>query len=245
MVPHQKIKSQYNIKSLNMQRSHLHFFPPFFFVCIYTLYEWRWRKEQVISGGWGLMMIKGQVIWGGEGKGELILQLHEIYIILCVRFSLNTEKEKVVDLNSHGIHESLCCLSVCVSSMDLDMPCNYHGGCMCSHCEIVLHQECWNIFLFESILLVPMSIFFSFLCACRTNPSKYIVIVIFFLFSYIHFVYQIIVPFFTKINLDLPWFIPTVLPLELSFKDIRCDLLQCFENRIGSVSLTGWIVNWL
>ena len=114
MVPHQKIKSQYNIKSLNMQRSHLPFFHPFFF-CLY-IYPLRMAVEKRTSYFlWlGVDDDKGQVIWGGEGKGELILQLHEIYIILCVRFSLNTEKEKVVDLNSHGIHEILCCLSVCV-----------------------------------------------------------------------------------------------------------------------------------
>ena len=117
MVPHQKIKSQYNIKSLNMQRSHHPFFHPFFF-CLY-IYPLRMAVEKRTSYFWwlGVDDDKGQVRSSGEGrgKGELILQLHEIYLILCVRFSLNTEKEKVVDLNSHGIHESLCCLSVCLS----------------------------------------------------------------------------------------------------------------------------------
>ena len=85
MVPHQKIKSQYNIKSLNMQRSHLPFFPPFFFVCIYTLYEWRWRKEQVISGGWGLMMIKvrsGHLGRGGERRAHSSTS-RNLYYSLC------------------------------------------------------------------------------------------------------------------------------------------------------------------
>ena len=56
---------------------------------------------------------KGQVRSSGEGRGkESSFFNFTKFILFCVRFSLNTEKEKVVDLNSHGIHESLCCLSV-------------------------------------------------------------------------------------------------------------------------------------
>ena len=70
MVPHQKIKSQYNIKSLNMQRSHLPF-PPSLFFCLY-IYPLRMAVEKRTSYFWwlGVDDDKGQVRSSGEGRGK-------------------------------------------------------------------------------------------------------------------------------------------------------------------------------